>query len=463
MSYRWADHQIFDAPGGAILFGVDHASLFRIDEQTRQVFCRWRARERIEESEVPPADWEILRELREIMILVPAGTEREPRRFAVDPSDIPLETMVLEVAQDCNLRCTYCYAEGGTYGNQPRLLDPAAARQAVRLLIDGSGDRPTVTLILFGGEPLLNMPAVTAAVEEAEARGAEAGKRVVVSLTTNGTLLTPAICDFIRRHRLAVAVSMDGPPDLHDGNRADPQGNGSYLQILSRLGGLLAESRSPVAARVTLIPRQWARVEEVFDHLTGLGFHEVGIAPASPVRRELLPDPAQEEELFQGFAALARRFVQTAGRATVLPFSNLIDLLARLHEGQTKSVACGAGFGYLAVDAGGSFYLCHRFTGEESFRAGDLERGPSPEKIRAALESVTAGRAGMCAGCWARTLCGGGCHYENHLRETCLGLPPGSSCAFIRRWLQLGIEVYGELRSSGADGLLRMLEKRAKC
>jgi len=82
---------------------------------------------------------------------------------------------------------------------------------------------------------------------------------------------------------------------------------------------------------------------------------------------------------------------------------------------------------------------------------------------RAALDSVTAGREGLCADCWARTLCGGGCHYENHLREAQLGLPPGSSCGFILRWLQLGIGVYAELRRTGADALLRMLERRAKC
>ena len=160
---------------------------------------------------------------------------------------------------------------------------------------------------------------------------------------------------------------------------------------------------------------------------------------------------------------MARRFKEAAAKGRILPFSNVLDLLGRLHLGQTKSVACGAGFGYLAVDAEGKFFPCHRLAGEEDFQVGDLDTGADAQKIASSLEILTAGKEQLCADCWARTLCTGGCHYENHLRESKLGLPQGSSCHFIRSWLQLGIELYAELRSTGADPLLERLEKRAAC
>lgn len=463
MRYEWADHQLFPAGDGAILFGVDQGSLFLIDGQTRAFIDRWGSHPQLEREALPPADREILQDLRDIRIALPAGACPQRTPLVPDPREVPLVTMVLEVAQDCNLRCRYCYAEGGSYGKQARLLDPASARKAVRFLFEESGEQERVTLILFGGEPLLNMAAVRAAVEEAEVLSAASGKQAFVSLTTNGTLLTPEIATFLRHHRISVSVSMDGPADLHDANRSGPGGKGSYAGIVSRLSSLLAGGAGPVAARVTLVPEQWARVEEVFDHLQGLGFHEVGISPASPIDRELLPHSGHEEQLLSGFSALARRFVREAAGGRVLPFSNMIDLLARLHVGQTKRVACGAGFGYLAVDAGGDFFVCHRLTGDDAFRVGTLDTGPDGGMIRAALNRVTEGRDSLCERCWARTLCSGGCHYENHLRETQLGLPPGSSCSFIRRWLQLGIETYAELRGSGADELFPLFEKRANC
>lgn len=458
MTHLWAEHRVFAAGDGAILFGVDHASLFSIDAATREVVQRLGRQPSLDLNEAIPQDREILDGLRDARILLTEDEAKRPAPELPRPQGIPMATMVLEVAQDCNLRCTYCYAEGGGYGGERRLLSPQMARKAVRLLIREAGDLEVVTLVLFGGEPLLNMPAVEAAVEEAEFRGQEAGKKIQMSLTTNGTLLNPDIVSFLHQHHVAVSVSLDGPPDLHDANRPDASGQGSYARILPNLKGLLLNSPAPVAARVTLTPDQWGRIEEVFDHLYGLGFHEVGIAPASPISEDLLPSPAQEEILLEGFAAMARRFNEEAAKGRILPFSNILDLLGRLHLGQTKSVACGAGFGYLAVDAEGNFFPCHRLAGEESFQVGDLDTGADMQKIESSLAILTAGKEQMCSDCWARTLCTGGCHYENHLRESKLGLPPGSSCYFIRSWLQLGIELYAELRSTGADLLLERLE-----
>lgn len=463
MNHLWAEHRVFAVGDGAILFGVDHASLFSIDAETREVIQRLGTQPLLDLDETVQQDREILAGLRDARILLTEDEAKRPAPELPHPNGVPMATMVLEVAQDCNLRCTYCYAEGGAYGGEPQLLSPQMARKAVRLLIREAGDREVVTLVLFGGEPLLNMPAVEAAVEEAVLRGEETGKRVQISLTTNGTLLKPEIIDFLQRHHVSVAVSLDGPPDLHDANRPDVAGQGSYAKVLSNLEDLLDNSTAPVAARVTLTPGQWLRIEEVFDHLMGLGFHEVGIAPASPITTDLLPSIVQEEELLEGFAAMTHRFKREAEKGRILPFSNILDLLGRLHLGQTKSVACGAGFGYLAVDADGNFFPCHRLAGEESFRVGNLDTGADVEKIMSSLATLTEGKKEMCSDCWARTLCTGGCHYENHLRENKLGLPPGSSCHFIRSWLQLGIELYAELRRTGADNLLARLEKRAAC
>jgi len=311
---------------------------------------------------------------------------------------------------------------------------------------------------------LLNMQAVKAATAEAISHGRKTGKKVHFSLTTNGTLLDPEIVTFLHANRVSVAVSMDGPRNIHDHNRPDASGTGSYDEIVSRLGPLLKDSPVPVAARVTLAPDQWHRMVEVFDHLMGLGFNEVGIAPVSPVSKALLPTAEQDAALLKGFALLAGRFVAHARKGLVMSFSNILDLLGRIHMGQTKSVSCGAGFGYMAVDAKGGFFPCHRLTGEADFCAGNLDAGIDTDRINDCLGSLNKGREESCSQCWARTLCAGGCHYENHLRENHLGLPRGTSCKFIRSWLDLGMKTYAELRTDGAiEAMGRRLQQRAQC
>jgi uncharacterized protein len=261
-----------------------------------------------------------------------------------------------------------------------------------------------------------------------------------------------------------VSVSIDGPPDVHDANRRYPgtRGGGTYADVLAGVALLRAHGGRPPAARVTLTPGQWHRVPEVFDHVRELGFLEVGIAPSSPITAKLLPTPAQDEALYAGFARLAQRFTDEAAQGRVLPFSNLLDLLARLHLGQVKAAPCGAGLGYLALDAEGRFFLCHRLAGAARFGVGDLDAGIDHAKIRACLDAQAAPRRDACGKCWARSLCAGGCHYENHLREAELRLPPGGSCDFIRRWLELGIRVYAGLCHEPEHPALAFLGRRAE-
>jgi uncharacterized protein len=463
--YAFADHRIFDAPGAdgrALLFGADHASLFALDHACREVIGRWRGRTPIALHDAPQDEREVLEALRDAQVLVPAAALSRPAPAALDPATIPLGTLVLEAAQACNLRCTYCYAGGGAYGGSARLMSPELARRAARFLVDASGDRDSVTLVLFGGEPLLNLPAIRAAVLEAEAATQARGKKLAVSLTTNGTRFTDEALAFLREHPASVTVSIDGPPDLHDANRryAGAAG-GTYADVAAGLARFCSHLSRPPAARVTLTPGQWARLPEVFEHVHGLGFLEVGIAPVSPVSAEFLPTAQQEDELLEGFAQLARRFVRQAESGRLLPFSNLLDLLARLHLGQVKQAPCGAGLGYLAADADGRLYLCHRLAGVERFCVGDLDRGIDHERIGQCLAAMAAPRRDDCRSCWARSLCAGGCHHDNHVRENALGQAPGGACDFIRKWLEIGIGAYAALSRDPDNRVLAYLARRA--
>jgi len=50
------------------------------------------------------------------------------------------------------------------------------------------------------------------------------------------------------------------------------------------------------------------------------------------------------------------------------------------------------------------------------------------------------------------------------LRENQLGLPRGTSCRFIRSWLDLGMKTYASLRTDGAvEAMGRRLQQRAQC
>ena len=70
--------------------------------------------------------------------------------------------MVLNVTNQCNLACTYCYEYGEdkivdtANGKQPKFMSEEVARQSVDFLLKESGDIAHLTF--FGGETLLNFP-----------------------------------------------------------------------------------------------------------------------------------------------------------------------------------------------------------------------------------------------------------------------------------------------------------------
>jgi uncharacterized protein len=68
-----------------------------------------------------------------------------------------VKSLCLMIAQDCNLRCKYCFGDGGSYGQERAIMSPETGMKAVDFLIKSSGPRKHLEMDFFGGEPLINM------------------------------------------------------------------------------------------------------------------------------------------------------------------------------------------------------------------------------------------------------------------------------------------------------------------
>jgi uncharacterized protein len=117
------------------------------------------------------------------------------------------------------------------------------------------------------------------------------------------------------------------------------------------------------------------------------------------------------------------------------PFANMLNALGELHRGTHRPYPCGAGAGYMGVSAEGGLYSCHRFVGDEAGAMGDVKLGIHREKRNHWLATRHVHTQEPCRSCWARYLCGGGCHHEVIRR----GRP---ACDYIRGWLDYCLEAY---------------------
>jgi uncharacterized protein len=309
------------------------------------------------------------------------------------------------------------------------------ARTAIdRALEQSTGRRITIGFI--GGEPFVNRSLLYRAVDHARLRAREVGASVGFSVTTNGTLLTPSDLEFLRRHAFAVSVSLDGSASANDAHRRSLDGTSAFDRTVRAVEPLLRDpGRTRIAARATLTRRDY-RVLDRVRALSDLGFREVGV---SPLRVSPNPDLAFRDEDWLPFldemVEAAESDWETARVSGRFHFSNVFAALKQIHVGHCKPLPCGSAASYVSVSARGEYFSCHRTINDSRFQMGNVVDGLDTSARKSFLRLRHVDLQEPCASCWARYLCGGGCHAE-------VIAAGRRGCDYIRGWLEYCLRLY---------------------
>lgn len=385
-------------------------------------------------------------------LLRQAGLAGRPFVDDTPLSSPPLRALSLAIAQKCNLGCTYCYAQQGEFGGPAKNMELTEALRAVDLLVGAAEPGARLNLAFLGGEPLVNRKVLRAATLRARELAGSRGARMTFSITTNGTLLTEDDGRFFEEHGFAVTISIDGPQQVHDAQRPFKGGGGSYDAIMKRAAPLLKMQRSmQVSARVTVTPKNLV-LRRTLDTLIAAGFHSVGFSPMLSAPTGEGEMQSEDLELMLGeMIDCGRAFERASRSGQRYPFANMVNAMREIHRGTHRPYPCGAGAGYLGVSAEGELSACHRFVGDEEGAMGSLDGGVDLSRQADWLAARHVHRQEPCQSCWARYLCGGGCHHEVIRR----GRP---ACDYIRGWLHYCLEAYLRLSAEPATAGIGLTE-----
>lgn len=471
--YRLGEFHPFAAAERNFIY-LPAGAMFELDEAAGALIRRLEAGEASHEALVgelteqghdPREAEQLLGELRHARVIVTGDQVPDP--VASPPADFPLHALVMNITNQCNLACTYCYEFGAdkiaTPQGKPKYMDLETARASVDFLLAQSAGRKAVHITFFGGETLMNFPLLQNVVAYARERAGEAGCSVGFSLTTNATLLTPAIIDFLAENEIGVTVSMDGPPELQDKRRVYKNGRGSYAVIEPKLRALIAKHRTrAITARVTLTDGV-TDVVRIYRHLKDeLGFHEVGFAPVTASGDQgYAISEADMDAVVDQFHQLADEWLAYALRGRMHGFSNVSETIGELVKGVNKSHPCGAGLGLLGVGPSGDLSPCHRFADADSHRLGHISTGIDQARREDFLARGHVGAKYDCQSCWARPLCAGGCHHEAFVRYGDTGHANLHYCDWIRDWTNKCLEIYGTVSALNPEFLDRFAERKA--
>lgn len=255
----------------------------------------------------------------------------------------------LELTRRCNLRCDYCFV-----GWSRDWTSDLPWEVAAQVVAEGAGRFDL--LHLTGGEPFAWRP-IFDLIDLGLARGYSG-----VLINSNGTLLDAPRITRLGAYggRVALSISLDGPPELHDAVR----GPGRHAQAAATVDALIAAG-VPVTVMCVVTPPVLAVLPAflrslVTTHpgLQGITLFPVGVGAPGTQKpgKDLSSLSTDEIHLLAVHTALAFHAgipVQVAAWPVINP------LLAMLGYPRAMMYQCTAGRGRICVHADQSVSSCH--------------------------------------------------------------------------------------------------------
>jgi len=176
---------------------------------------------------------------------------------------------VIKPTYACNLACKYCYLSNDTkiqYRADLNLILKSLIQ--IREVISNQGGRPT-TLLWHGGEPLLwgleNFKRVFEFVDQ-EFKG----YNLRHSIQTNLSLINEQFIELFKKYRVNVGFSLDGTQDIHNSQRVDKSGQGTFEKILNKYFLCKEHGLNP-GCIVVATRKHIGRIPELYDFFANNG------------------------------------------------------------------------------------------------------------------------------------------------------------------------------------------------
>lgn len=397
--------------------------------------------------------------------------ERRRRRWDNLFAQRKIYSLELMMAQECNLRCDYCYGDANFGGSG--MMRWETAKRAMDWLMQAMKGREyprgsEVLVSFIGGEPLLNFPVIEKAIryiwDECGQRG------ILFSVTTNLTLLNDEMLEFMQRYPMGMCISFDGR--MQHRYRRFANGGDSYDRVVENIRKVLAVMPD-ASGRATLYGE--GNMDDMADDLREAGFTRgyINAASGSLISGTVLENKRDAyRAMTQTYPELTRRYLEAIRNRDEKTYrrisfdSEFMQAIGLGWNPPVQMMSCGCGRTMYAVDVQGNLYPCHRFVGVEKMKVGTLDTPFEELPPGDFADHITFVHEG-CKECFLRYFCGGSCMHENYCdasasrEKPSVHVPFEEFCAYRRTAAQLAIHVEHSL-SAQDKAWLREIEHGMK-
>lgn len=266
----------------------------------------------------------------------------------------------LKLTDNCNLKCSYCYEGEHNNGTNMKLSTVNSIINFIERYCKLKNKDKQIIIGLYGGEPLLKFDLIKYFIDKMKKIKEEYCLDVNYIMTTNGTLLTNEVIDYIKENDIALSLSIDGLPKIQNKNRKTIDG-GSTSNIIEDKLSYLIENMPEVIARMTYTPKTVSFLAEGISYLINAGFKNI-----KPV-----PDffdntwDNQDVEVLMEQLKITMKIVEQN--------KNIKLMISNLQNPLRKCSKCKGGISQFYIATNGDAYPCSYVIGEKNFLIDNVE------------------------------------------------------------------------------------------
>lgn len=322
---------------------------------------------------------------------------------------------ILYLADDCNLKCKYCYE--GTEKLQGRILK-RNVEKAVDFMVKVS-EGEEIDLTFLGGEPLLNKEMMYYTIQYIKEKY---NIPFNYSITTNGIYLEKKDINFMNDNNFEISLSVDGRKETHNLNRCAKDGRTDLYEKIIENVNYMVYQKIPFKVRMTVTCNNVQYMYDNIKYFFNMGVKKFDIAfnefeNWSINYLQILEKELQKVDLWY------------LANLKGIEYLNLFDGKITFFIAKRKPLFCNAGKKeHFVINSRGEFYPCNYVCNQETWKLGTLNTIYNEKKcfdnIRKHIKKES-----KCELCDIKFECiGARCGFKNYMLTGNFNVPNKNSC-----------------------------------
>lgn len=324
-----------------------------------------------------------------------------------------IKKFVLELTQECTLRCSYC-CYSGKYEkmrkHNPLKMSASNINSTINFICSHyNKELDDIHVCFYGGESLICIKEIKYIVPILIER---LGEKIHFSISTNGLLLTPNIIDWICSVKnMQVVVSIDGNKEMHDAYRKQPNRKGSYDHITNNLSYFREKYTEEYYKRIVILSTV-ANIREI-EHLNTVWnttpFGDI-VPKVSTVNPNFADPTVELLNIKEADKFYKRAFLQYINGKDTIMVRCLQALIRpfeeRDYDRYTEVMTVNTCLNEMKIcfiDAKGNLYACEKVCNDQII--GNVKIGFDIRKIEKLNALYVKRMNNQCRSCWAMRLC----------------------------------------------------------